>query len=221
MRNTVMVAAGLMAIGTCRGGERTVTVCLAPNLRVAYHMQELAQGYATRLYRTAGVQLRWKHFCTAGERDAAATPLGSNLTTIGMEWAVHAGEEVSPKAYALARPYQQTGTRITLFVDRLGPAMEEPSRGAAILGHVFAHEIGHVLLGHNGHAKSGLMKETWSTMEQSGMNCHLMRFSSEQAEEIRRALDRIAPHARIATCGEADRSQQGRNGMTGETELPF
>ena len=33
---------------------------------------------------------------------------------------------------------------------------------AVILGRVTAHEIGHLLLGTNGHAPAGLMRATWN-----------------------------------------------------------
>jgi DDE superfamily endonuclease len=53
---------------------------------------------------------------------------------------------------------------------------------AAVLGHVLAHEIGHILLGHNGHADEGLMKATWSAAEQRAMLYRPMRFPADQSE---------------------------------------
>jgi hypothetical protein len=63
--------------------------------------------------------------------------------------------------YAL--PYATRGVRITLFLDRLQPVLaRSPNTRGAILGHVIAHELVHVLQGIGRHSDSGLMKGRWS-----------------------------------------------------------
>jgi hypothetical protein len=102
------------------------------------------------------------------------------------------GCESPIRALAAARPFQPTGNRITLYLDRLEGILENgPS--AAVLGHVLAHEIGHVLLGHNGHSNEGLMKANWSQAEFAAMPYRLMKFTAYQAEELNATLD----HSRV------------------------
>ncbi|HEY8750297.1 MAG TPA: hypothetical protein VIM11_20095 [Tepidisphaeraceae bacterium] len=172
-------------------GERSVTVCLPRSPKVEDDQTVwLAKGYATRIYRLIGVELRWKSTCSQAEIEAAGTRLAPNLTTVGIEWARTAPAALPPGARAAARPFQPTGTRITVYQDRVAFPMGDRTRAAAVLGHVLAHEIGHVLLGHDGHSQEGLMKPHWSGREQNGMWCKLISFTAVEGEIIRRRLDR-------------------------------
>lgn len=193
MRKALLMMLAVAITGTAWAGDRTVTACLGRDARVSAELQWLAQGYATRLYKAIGVELRWDRRCDAAEKAGLSTPNGNNPHVISMEWASVAPPNASPKAYAAARPFQTTGTRITLFVDRLKPVLEEPSLGAAVLGHVLAHEIGHVLLGHDGHSEKGLMKARWNANDRRGMNYHLLPFSLDTADSIRQSLDGYPP----------------------------
>jgi Zn-dependent protease with chaperone function len=189
MRKIAMLMS-LVASTISWAGERTVTICLAPHPEVNYTTQVLAQDYASRIYHAIGIELRWKSSCPQAEEDAPATPFAPNLTTLGIEWAPKAPATISPAARASAHPFQPTGPRITLYLDRLRPMLQERRLAAAVLGHVLAHEIGHVLLGHNGHAQEGLMKAIWSAAEQRAMLCRPMPFTTEQGEQLRQTLDR-------------------------------
>lgn len=188
MKTIWLTAAWTLLAGMACGSEPTVTVCLRPSNQIGWKLQGIAKGYATRLYRSIGVNLRWKNTCPADD-NGASTDAAPNLNSIAMAWSAQAAPSATAYAYAQARPYQAGGTRIVFFLDRLEPALQEPPLAAAILGHVFAHEIGHILLGHNGHATEGLMKAAWTTRDQSGMNCHLLGFTADQALEIRQALE--------------------------------
>jgi hypothetical protein len=58
------------------------------------------------------------------------------------------------------------GTLATIFADRAArlaaDAQVEPS---TVLGYAIAHELGHLLLGTATHARSGLMRSSWTTDE--------------------------------------------------------
>jgi hypothetical protein len=57
---------------------------------------------------------------------------------------------------------------------------------SAILGHVLAHEIGHVLLGTTKHSDSGLMKAWWTPDQIGGMRVIYQGFTSSEAEMVHR-----------------------------------
>jgi len=189
MTNATMLL-GFVLSTSSWAGERSLTVCLAPSQTVEYdQIVAQAKGYATRLYRLIGVDLRWKTTCTSTELETPGTLSAPNLSTIGVEWAATAPATLQAGARASARPFQTTGIRITLYQNRVFPlVVEERHRGAAVLGHVLAHEIGHVLLGHTAHGRKGLMQPAWSNLEQSAMRRTPMAFTSEEAESIRRRL---------------------------------
>jgi hypothetical protein len=56
---------------------------------------------------------------------------------------------------------------------------------AAFLGHVMAHEIGHILEGFVRHSNDGLMKAQWTPREMLNMATEPLKFSKEDAELIR------------------------------------
>ena len=60
-----------------------------------------------------------------------------------------------------------------------------------VLGHVIAHEMGHLLLGQGGHSRTGLMTANWDRSELEQVIQRTFIFNSQQAKEIRaRFLER-------------------------------
>ena len=69
-----------------------------------------------------------------------------------------------------------------------------------VLGHVIAHEMGHLLLGHGGHSRTGLMTANWDRKELERVNQRTFIFNSQQAKEIRaRFLERLQQRRGIKT----------------------
>lgn len=66
-----------------------------------------------------------------------------------------------------------------------------------IMGRVTAHEIGHLLLGTNSHAKSGIMRAEWNMKEVHAVD---WRFTAAEAVKIRSRM--IAREGLVATAGE-------------------
>ena len=54
-----------------------------------------------------------------------------------------------------------------------------------VLGHVMAHEVGHLLLGLNSHSISGIMRGYWESGELRAAERGQLLFSSEQAKLMR------------------------------------
>jgi hypothetical protein len=58
----------------------------------------------------------------------------------------------------------------------------------AILGHVIAHEIAHLLLGTSSHSESGIMRARWQTGELMSVLNGQMLFTEEQSQVMRQRL---------------------------------
>lgn len=108
-----------------------------------------SRGIASRILRPAGVRLEWQN----GTKACAATGSGLILSA-----SLATPEGLNPGVMAGARVYE--GTHIVVFVDRLKKTFPA-EQVAAVLGHVLAHEIVHMLQGIDRHADDGLMKATW------------------------------------------------------------
>ncbi len=62
---------------------------------------------------------------------------------------------------------------------------------AALLGHVIAHEIGHLLLPYDSHSSSGVMRAEWDRGQFDDMAKGLLTFGPEQAHLIRIRVDAL------------------------------
>jgi hypothetical protein len=99
-----------------------------------------------------------------------------------------------PLGYSLIDARQHRGTLATIYLDRLDwVAADAGVPRGVLLGRAIAHEVGHLLLGTNAHADSGLMRALWSrrTLEHSRPADWL--FSAAEAVLMRGALSERTP----------------------------
>jgi hypothetical protein len=61
-----------------------------------------------------------------------------------------------------------------------------------MLGHVMAHELGHLLLPHGAHSVVGVMRPAWDRAQAKGALEGTMTFTPDQAELIRTLLSASA-----------------------------
>jgi hypothetical protein len=162
---------------------RQLTICMPMNPELDFKMVASAQVHASRIFRAIGLKLRWKGFCSAAE-------LQTPHAVIGIQWEAQAPLSAPPRVRAVAYPFRHAGTRITLYQNRLTALLHpHDSFAAAFLGHILAHEIGHVLLGHPDHAPEGLMKPVWRAEDVTDLRRRAMRFTDGETAQILRKLD--------------------------------
>lgn len=66
---------------------------------------------------------------------------------------------------------------------------------ADVLGHVMAHELGHLLLGSNAHSQLGIMKPHWSSEELQRITMGRLLFTPQQAQSMK---NKLKDRARLA-----------------------
>lgn len=64
----------------------------------------------------------------------------------------------------------------------------DPPETSVILGHVIAHEIGHLLLGRESHSLTGLMRARWDRRYLQGALAGHQYFTPEQSDRLRSAV---------------------------------
>ena len=175
-----------VAASAASNGQPVVEVYLPPVLTtdMAQTFQR-AQGVVKEAYSEIGVQVKW--------RSTASAPAG--CTKDPLHWKIVVGFGTSSpagagkEALAFANPYLMEGPCVTLLMDRVEPAAKRNPRSAGyLLGHVLAHEIGHVLQGIARHSETGLMKAHWSLREIKMMPEDRLRFTEEDSAMILRTL---------------------------------
>jgi hypothetical protein len=83
----------------------------------------------------------------------------------------------------------RTGVLMTVDPHQVSAiAQSAKADSATLLGRAVAHEIGHLLLGHPSHSRSGLMRALWSQREIRGDRPADWRFSSHEATQMRQGI---------------------------------
>jgi hypothetical protein len=67
-----------------------------------------------------------------------------------------------------------------------------------MLGHVIAHELGHLLLPHGGHSVGGVMRAEWDPAQVMSAARGILTFTPDQAGMIRERLQAsVSPSAHV------------------------
>lgn len=185
----VMIGA-LMTMGLT-GLARTGSAEPSEPLTVRLHLQNRAQisrsvviraeQEVSRIYRSFGVNTLWV------EGGAPSLDLRSDIQlTVIISQAVDQRASVAYVMGSAPGSRQGQGRIAFAFYDRVERfAREYDVDAAVVLGHVIAHEIGHLLLPFGMHSKTGVMCARWESPQARNAVRGLLRFTSEQAELIR------------------------------------
>lgn len=148
-----------------------------------------AEKITSIVFRDAGLQIEWVN-CDSlrqTELDARCRVLSSRA-----RFELHIlrkSQDVSPAVLGLAFvPEAGTGRHADLFYDSVVRMQAESSVDTAtILGHVAAHELGHLLIG-KAHSRNGLMRANWTRVDLGDASRGLLLFSSEESKQLQRGL---------------------------------
>jgi hypothetical protein len=100
----------------------------------------------------------------------------------------------TPLGYAYVDSGRKEGALATIYLDRVDAlAAATGVDRRVVLGRAIAHEVGHLLLGTNRHADSGLMRAIWSQRALRANRASDWLFGNEEREELVRALGRRVP----------------------------
>jgi hypothetical protein len=64
-----------------------------------------------------------------------------------------------------------------------------------VLGHVVAHELGHLLLGSNAHSSLGIMRPHWSAEELQSLRMGKLLFTREQSQLMKEKIHKATASA--------------------------
>src|SRR5205085_3700256 len=94
------------------------------------------------------------------------------------------------------------------FWDRMAPCVSDVFYATAyrlsesgrlnlgeVLGHVVAHELGHLLLGSNAHSSLGIMRPHWSAEELQSLRMGKLLFTREQSQLMKEKIHKATASA--------------------------
>jgi hypothetical protein len=156
---------------------------------------------AGRVFDHAGLRVRWID-CTAGETQDPACATAPAPKDIRLRILPGKGGRQFDDALGYALATTQGGG---VYANVLFGAVTEVRRGttvstAQVLGHVIAHEMGHLLLGTVRHSRTGVMTAKWEHEELMRIGRREMRFDDQQTRRIREtARARMLAGADVST----------------------
>lgn len=179
MKLSLLTAITATALTTIASQPPDVVVYVAGRETPPSAVEQGARATVTRMYRQVGVRIAWRD----GEPRPGAA--GSARLAIRIRYgAVVRGAHT----LASAAPFGTGPHAVTVDYGRIRGVAGRLTREQAILAHVLAHEIGHILQGTDWHADTGVMKANWRPADYDNMQRGPLAFTAEDVRLISRGL---------------------------------
>jgi hypothetical protein len=157
----------------------TLEVLRRDEVGVPAGTMDRARNEASRIFQLAGVRLEWM---------ASGVPQGRYLVLKVVSPPSRKSRHSGVLGIAAGRTGAM-GTNAWVFFDRIREQSDVFKMDiATLLGHVMAHEMGHLLLGFGAHMTNGLMKGGWDAMQASLAESGNLKFGPGHVAKIRRHL---------------------------------
>ena len=165
---------------------------------VRSHDLTKAQKEAARIFRESGIETNWIE-CSLPGPDAQSNPrctAKTEATDLVVRLVPKAAgfENHAEFGVAMIPSDGGFGKYATIFYDRVaGYAERWHASEGLLLGHLVAHELGHLLLGANSHSGSGIMNVPWSRKKIERANLGTLLFTDQEAKRMQTLVaERIA-----------------------------
>jgi hypothetical protein len=173
----------------------TIVVVVVDHALIPERAMTRAKAEAARIYRTLSINLVWSHSLESSVQprmivNIVSQPIGATfsvpegLAAKSADWRVLGvapghKERRDLVAWAFYERILDTATLLGL-----GPGL--------LLGHVIAHEMGHLLLPYDTHSQTGLMRAGWDKSQAANAVMSTLTFNPGEFALIRRTVARMA-----------------------------
>jgi hypothetical protein len=155
-----------------------------------------SEDVATVIFRRAGVNVIWidcsLYVASIDKSPACRQPMNRAefaVRIIDRSWRQKSLAEFDGTGLALPCTRDLVGCTVYIFYDPISQWAEDRDISAsAVLGHAIAHEVGHLLLGTDSHARAGIMRGLWTHADLRTMARTALEFTPEQSARIRATL---------------------------------
>jgi hypothetical protein len=151
-----------------------------------------AERIAAELFARAGVQIDWMNCGNPTETDEERAACSEAAYPKHLQVRVRQ-QSLNLKESTLGLSYlgeDGVGCHADVFYAGIGPIAQEAHLSPeTVLGLVFAHELGHLLLGTNSHSASGIMRATWQGHEFSAVGKGALGFTEIQGRKMKARLE--------------------------------
>ena len=157
---------------------------------------------ASRVFRQSGIEAKWLNcpLPANGPEDPAQCQTAEFPAHLQLRIA-RRSRNLSEITFGISYlSADGSGCYANLFYERVED-MRERSRVnlGSLLGDVAAHEIGHLLLGTNSHAASGIMRARWESEELGSISVGTLFFPEAESRQMKNKLAAWRSQARDAS----------------------
>jgi hypothetical protein len=180
----------------------TITIQVRNYAGVAPQTLTESEKVATEIYRKAGVDIRWANVHLAAENGQlnsarhqtyALADIQLNFLPDDMVGLLGVSNYVmglAPGTGPDRRTVYAFDSKVRTLYWRMSSIytngdMDRHVSMGQVLGHVIAHEVGHLLLNQQVHSPHGIMRGEWSFVDFRDMTSGMLLFTPEQAEYLR------------------------------------
>jgi len=152
-----------------------ISVVVYNDVAVPERVIKSAKETASRIYRDAGVSIVWKNHSdpATGATELFIRIVRRSLNLPGDDFGI---------AFVGG---DGRGVQADIFYSGIEQLTNNTSANPAqVMGHVMAHELGHLLLGMNSHSNLGIMQAHWTDQQLRMMSKGILKFDKRQAEAI-------------------------------------
>jgi hypothetical protein len=204
----IAIAAGLFGVLPSAAAEPaeplTILLVAVDHAQVPEQVLTRAKAEAARIYRSAGIKLVWSDTLDFSVPqmilNIVSKPTGARLTIPG-SLAVKAADS---RVLGVAPGHKnRRDLAVWAFYERiLDVATILGVDPGLLLGHVIAHEMGHLLLPYDAHSQTGLMRAGWDKFQAANAVVGNLKFNPGESGLIRRSVAKMAaggPSSRVSS----------------------
>jgi hypothetical protein len=191
------VVAGLTNTGQAAGASSAKSLPLPVTVfdyaNVPAQWLSWAKESMSRIYEEIGVEIAWQD-----ARSEART--GLIVLILPESRSIKESIPQSVMGYSSGTADERRRVAYVLYgrMDQFRLEQVPAIQRANLLGHLMAHEVGHLLLPVQSHSPSGIMRARWSRADLELAQQGRLRFTADQAESIRSKVSRLAEDERGA-----------------------
>jgi hypothetical protein len=203
-----LMTEGRSAFGQARvedesGQELTISVRVYNYTRFSKGLLGQAESDAAGIFRAVGVEVVWTNCNPAGDDLAEDSPCAQFLGPLQLRVRVLPDIPAAPgtaeRPLGVALGKNMASVSLRRVREEAGRCQVMPQ---VVLGPVLAHEIGHLLLGSEGHSATGIMRAHWQPEDYAPPYLRTLGFTPEQAltirAEVRARLAAKLPSAEVS-----------------------
>lgn len=168
-----------------------ITISVYNDAQAPAEVLERAQNEASRVFRQAGIEVHWLNCRIPAVSEEASRACRQATFPEHLHLRI-VRKSLGLKAEAMGTSFQAddgSGCYADLFYEPMQQLHQTDGTDiASLLGHVAAHEIGHLLLGANSHSAAGIMHAHWTAQELASTKVGGLAFQHKESQRMKARL---------------------------------